>query len=167
MNMNKLRIAILMYYHLKSGPDFKWFNHLKTGHWKVRYSDESGIQVLGIQMVTVLLNQASELINEPHRFYSVIFFYESLIPMVLQVEKWIIRWHYITRLAKGYHLINRSFCYQTTFQHFWMVRTLAMVVAMVPIILITNHPKSKHQNIPILNGFWIWMFGIRAPTVPD
>ena len=27
-----LRIAILMYYHLKSGPDFKWFNHLKTGH---------------------------------------------------------------------------------------------------------------------------------------
>ena len=32
---------ILMYYHLK------------TGHWKVRYSDESGIQVLGIQMVTV------------------------------------------------------------------------------------------------------------------
>ena len=27
-----LRIAILMYYHLKSGPDFKWFNHLKTRH---------------------------------------------------------------------------------------------------------------------------------------
>ena len=36
-----LRIAILMYYHLK------------TEHRKVRYSDESGIQVFGIQMVAV------------------------------------------------------------------------------------------------------------------
>ena len=33
-----LRIAILMYYHLKSEPDFKWLNYLKTRHWKVRYS---------------------------------------------------------------------------------------------------------------------------------
>ena len=42
-----------MYYHLKSGPVFQWFNHLNTGHKKVQYSDESGIQVFGIQMVTV------------------------------------------------------------------------------------------------------------------
>ena len=29
-------------------------NHLKTGHNKIRYSDESGIWVFGIQMVTVI-----------------------------------------------------------------------------------------------------------------
>ena len=29
----------------------------------------------------------------------------------------------------------------------------AIAVAMVPIILILNHPKSEHQNIWISNGF--------------
>ena len=38
-------IAILMQYHLKSGLEFKWFNHLNTGNLKVWYSDESGILV--------------------------------------------------------------------------------------------------------------------------
>ena len=51
---------------LKSGPDFKWhlktrqicpvfewLNHLKSRQIFVWYSDESGIQVFGIQMVTV------------------------------------------------------------------------------------------------------------------
>ena len=32
------------------------YYHLKTGHWKVRYSDDFDIQVFGIQMVTVLWN---------------------------------------------------------------------------------------------------------------
>ena len=30
--------------------------------------------------------------------------------------------------------------------------------------LILNHPKSELQNVQISNGFWIWMFGIQAPT---
>ena len=43
-------------WHLKSGQIclvFKWLNHLKSGQIFVRYSDESSIQVFGIQMVTV------------------------------------------------------------------------------------------------------------------
>ena len=44
---------ILMYCDLKTGPVFKWSYHLKSGHQKVRFSDESGIQVFGIQMDTV------------------------------------------------------------------------------------------------------------------
>ena len=49
--------------------------------------------------------------------------------------------------------------------YFQMVWTIAITVAMVLIILLPNHPKSEHQIVPILNGFWIWMYGIRAPTV--
>ena len=44
---------MLRYYHLKSGLDYKWFNHLNTGHSKVRFSDESGIQVFGIQVFRI------------------------------------------------------------------------------------------------------------------
>ena len=35
-----------------------WFYHLKTGHQKVLYSDEPGIWVSGIQMVTVFVSRA-------------------------------------------------------------------------------------------------------------
>ena len=42
-----------------------------------------------------------------------------------------------------------------------MVATIA--VAMVPIILKPNHPKSEHKNILILNGFWIQMLGYSSP----
>ena len=47
-----LWIIILMYYHLK------------TGHWKVWYSDESCIQVFGIQMVTVNVTDGCFKLNE-------------------------------------------------------------------------------------------------------
>ena len=45
INIIMLRIAILMYYHLQ------------TGHLKVQYSDESGDQVFGLQMVTVFVSK--------------------------------------------------------------------------------------------------------------
>ena len=48
---------ILLYCDLNTGPVFKWSYHLKSGHQKVRFSDESGIQVFGIQMVTVFGSQ--------------------------------------------------------------------------------------------------------------
>ena len=44
--------------HLKFGhvcPVFKCLNHLKSGQIFVRYSDESDIQALGIQAVTVFI----------------------------------------------------------------------------------------------------------------
>ena len=49
--------------------------------------------------------------------------------------------------------------------HFWMVGTIAIAVAMVPIILIPNHHKTEHQNCSDIECFWIRMFGIRALTV--
>ena len=33
------------------------------------------------------------------------------------------------------------------------------------VILILNHTKSEHRKAQISNGFWIFMFGIRAPAV--
>ena len=69
-------ITILMLHncpsYLYSGPDFKWFNRLNIRHKKVRYSDESGFHVSGIQMVTVVK----------------IYYYFCRLPSKLCAERW-------------------------------------------------------------------------------
>ena len=86
-----------MYYHLKSGPVFNWFNHLNTGHLKVWCSDGYCIGHLVARNIQLLDNCLSTFLMVKNHVMS----------MTIPIAVWLLKLHpFVGLTLVCYYLIQ-------------------------------------------------------------